>query len=47
MGRILLKGGAVVTMDRNVPDLPRGDVLIVDDRIAAVGADPLPPMAPR
>ena len=43
MGRILLKGGAVVTMDRNVPDLPRGDVLIVDDRIAAVAADlPVP-----
>jgi 5-methylthioadenosine/S-adenosylhomocysteine deaminase len=43
VGRILLKGGAIVTMDRNVPDLPRGDVLIVDDRIAAVAADlPVP-----
>jgi 5-methylthioadenosine/S-adenosylhomocysteine deaminase len=37
--RILLKGGIVVTMDRQVPDLPRGDVLIADDRIAAVAAD--------
>ena len=36
MRRILLKGGSVVTMDRQIPDLPRGDVLIEDDRIAAV-----------
>jgi cytosine/adenosine deaminase-related metal-dependent hydrolase len=36
MSKILLKGGAVVTMDPQTGDLPRGDVLIADDRIAAV-----------
>lgn len=35
--RILLKGGVVLTMDRAVPDLARGDVLIEGNRIAAVG----------
>jgi 5-methylthioadenosine/S-adenosylhomocysteine deaminase len=37
--RIVLKGGNVVTMDRQVPDMPRGDVLIEDDRIAALAVD--------
>jgi hypothetical protein len=32
MGRILIKGGAVVTMERRIPDLPAGDVLIENDR---------------
>lgn len=36
---ILLTGGAVVTMDPEVPDLDAGDVLVVGPRIAAVGAD--------
>jgi 5-methylthioadenosine/S-adenosylhomocysteine deaminase len=36
MRRTLLKSGTVVTMDRDVPDLPRGDVLIEGERIAAV-----------
>jgi dihydroorotase len=36
MGRTLIKSGIDVTMDGNVPDLPRGDVLIEDGRIAAV-----------
>ena len=36
--RILLKGGIVVTMDANVPNLTTGDVLVEDDRIVAVGA---------
>ena len=27
-GRILFKGGTVVTMDRQVPNLPVGDVLL-------------------
>jgi 5-methylthioadenosine/S-adenosylhomocysteine deaminase len=41
--RTLLKGGTVITMDRQVPDLPRGDVLIEGDRIAAVAAElPVP-----
>ena len=35
--RTLIKSGAVVTMDANVPDLANGDVLIEDGRIAAVG----------
>lgn len=36
---ILLTGGAVVTMDPSIPDLPDGDVLIEGDQIVAVGAD--------
>jgi 5-methylthioadenosine/S-adenosylhomocysteine deaminase len=37
-GRSLFKGGAVVTLDPKVPNLPIGDVLVDGDRIAAVGA---------
>src|SRR6202789_146739 len=37
--RILFKGGAVVTMDRNVPNLGTGDVLVEGERIVAVDAD--------
>jgi 5-methylthioadenosine/S-adenosylhomocysteine deaminase len=36
MGKILLRGGTVITMDPEVPDLPSGDVLIEDDRIVGV-----------
>jgi 5-methylthioadenosine/S-adenosylhomocysteine deaminase len=36
---ILFKGGTIVTMDANVPNLATGDVLVEGDRIAAVGAD--------
>jgi 5-methylthioadenosine/S-adenosylhomocysteine deaminase len=36
--RILLRGGHVLTMDPQLGDLPQGDVLIEDDRIAAVEA---------
>jgi 5-methylthioadenosine/S-adenosylhomocysteine deaminase len=36
MSRILVKSGTIVTMDAGVPDLPRGDVLIEDDRIVAI-----------
>lgn len=36
MSRLLIKSGTVVTMDRGIPDLPVGDVLIEDDRIVAV-----------
>src|SRR6266536_2332792 len=36
MGRTLIKGGAVVTMDRRIADLPRGDVLIENETIAAI-----------
>jgi cytosine/adenosine deaminase-related metal-dependent hydrolase len=35
--RILLKGGHVITVDRKLGDVPRGDVLIEGDRIAEVG----------
>lgn len=38
-GRILVRGGTVLTMDPAVPDLPVGDVLVVDGLIAAVGPD--------
>jgi 5-methylthioadenosine/S-adenosylhomocysteine deaminase len=36
-GRTLFKGGTVVTMDPNVPNLSTGDVLVDGGRIAAVG----------
>ena len=35
--RVLIRGGHVLTMDRNLGDIHGGDVLIEDDRIAAVG----------
>jgi cytosine/adenosine deaminase-related metal-dependent hydrolase len=34
---VLLRGGTVLTMDDNHTVLPEGDVLVVDDRIEAVG----------
>ncbi|ODT75660.1 MAG: hypothetical protein ABS76_33570 [Pelagibacterium sp. SCN 64-44] len=37
--RILLKGGTIVSMDRQVGDLARGDVLIDGEIIAAIGPD--------
>ncbi|MBL5973672.1 MAG: amidohydrolase [Candidatus Leucobacter sulfamidivorax] len=36
---ILISGGTVVTMDPDVPDLVRGDVLIRGRRIVEIGAD--------
>jgi 5-methylthioadenosine/S-adenosylhomocysteine deaminase len=36
MGKVLLKGGTVLSVDPDVGDLQTGDVLIEDDRIAAV-----------
>jgi len=38
-GRILFKGGTIVTMDPKVPNLSTGDVLVDGGRIAAVGAN--------
>jgi cytosine/adenosine deaminase-related metal-dependent hydrolase len=35
--RMLLRGGQVISMDPDVGDLPKADVLIEDDRIAAIG----------
>src|SRR5690606_41410550 len=37
--RMLLKGGHVITMDPELGDLARGDVLIEGSKIAAVGPD--------
>jgi 5-methylthioadenosine/S-adenosylhomocysteine deaminase len=37
-GRTLFKGGTIVTMDPQVPNLAIGDVLVEGDRIVAVGA---------
>jgi 5-methylthioadenosine/S-adenosylhomocysteine deaminase len=37
--RTLFKGGVVLTLDRKVPNLPTGDVLVDGDRIVAVGAN--------
>ncbi|MCP3016339.1 amidohydrolase family protein [Nocardiopsis dassonvillei] len=39
MSGTLFTGGTVVTMDPGSQDLERGDVLVRDDRIVAVGAD--------
>ena len=39
MDRTLVRGGAIVTMDRNIGDLARGDILIEGDRIAAIGPE--------
>jgi len=36
---ILFKGGTIVTMDPNVPNLAVGDVLVEGDRIVTVGAN--------
>jgi cytosine/adenosine deaminase-related metal-dependent hydrolase len=36
MSRILIKGGSIISMDPAIKDLPRGDVLVEQDRIAAV-----------
>ncbi len=38
MSHLFIKGGCVVTMDDRLGDLARGDVLIEDGRIAAIGA---------
>jgi 5-methylthioadenosine/S-adenosylhomocysteine deaminase len=35
--RMLFKGGAIVTMDEEFPNLPTGDVLVEGGRVAAVG----------
>ncbi|HJZ78900.1 MAG TPA: hypothetical protein VKD91_01100, partial [Pyrinomonadaceae bacterium] len=35
--RVLLKGGIVISMDRNVGDFEKADVLIEGKKIAAVG----------
>jgi len=37
MSKILIKNGTVLSLDRAIGDLPRGDVLIDGERIAAVG----------
>ncbi len=37
MSHVFIKGGCVVTMDDRLGDLARGDVLIEDGRIAAIG----------
>jgi cytosine/adenosine deaminase-related metal-dependent hydrolase len=36
MGRILIKGGSIISMDPQIKDLAGGDVLIEDGKIAAV-----------
>src|SRR4030081_3798641 len=37
MSRMLVKGGCIVSMDPQARDLPQGDVLIENGRIAAIG----------
>lgn len=43
MSRILIRGGTVISMDKRVRDLPRGDVLVENDKIAAVARAIEPP----
>ena len=38
MKRTLIRGGFVVTGDPEIPDIPKGEVLIEDGRIVAVGS---------
>ena len=38
-GRILIRGGTIISMDVGVGDFPAGDVLIEGKRISAVGPD--------
>ena len=42
MGKLLIAGGSVVTMDAGIGDLERGDVLVDGTEIAAVGVDLAP-----
>ena len=37
--RTLIQGGAIITMDAEVPNLSTGDVLVEGDRIVAVAAN--------
>ena len=37
MPNTLIKGGAIVSMDPNIPEMDIGDVLIIDNKIAEVG----------
>ena len=37
--RTVFKGGVVLTMDRNIPNLGAGDILVEGERIVGVGAD--------
>jgi cytosine/adenosine deaminase-related metal-dependent hydrolase len=37
--RIVIRGAAVVSMDANVGELERADILVVDDRIAEIGPE--------
>jgi len=37
--RILIRGGHVISMDPEIGDLPHTDILIEDDKIAAIGPD--------
>lgn len=39
MSKILIRGGHVLSMDPRIGDLPKGDVLIEDDRIVAVAPE--------
>lgn len=43
MPHMLIKGGCIVTMDAQLGELPRGDVLVADGRIAAIAPALAPP----
>lgn len=45
-GSLVIRGARVLTMDAQLGDLPRGDIVVSDGRIASVGENlPLPPGA--
>lgn len=43
MARVLIKGGTVITMDRRLRDLKRGDVLVDGEKIVEVAREIAPP----
>ena len=38
MKQILIRGGTIVTLDRNIGDFDKGDVLINDAKIEKIGS---------
>lgn len=39
MDRLIIRNANILTLDDTTPDLPRGDILVENDRVSAIGAD--------
>ncbi|AJA07092.1 hypothetical protein PX699_25630 [Sphingobium sp. H39-3-25] len=37
-GRLLLRGGTIISMDRGIGNMVRGDILVEGDQIRAIGS---------